>query len=83
MEREATSLPPRKGKQEHAALTGLPNCLQGLPERTLTPDFPAPFALRFYLAPVFILAGCNVPAHAEHPGPCFESPGIPEPGLTA
>lgn len=62
-------------------MTGLLNCLQDLLDRTRSLDFLGPLALRIYLAPVFILAGSNKLAHAEHLGPYFESLGIPAPEL--
>ena len=40
-----------------------------------------PLALRIYLAPIFILAGSNKLAHAEHLGPYFASLGIPAPEI--
>ena len=62
-------------------MTGLLNCLQDLLERTRAIDFLAPLALRIYLAPVFIPAGSNKLAHAEHLGPYFASLGIPAPEI--
>ncbi|MGB5540825.1 MAG: DoxX family protein [Gammaproteobacteria bacterium] len=60
-------------------MTGLLNCLQDLLDRTRGLDFLAPLALRIYLAPIFIMAGSNKLAHAEHLGPYFASLGIPAP----
>lgn len=58
-------------------MTGLLNCLQNLLDRTRALDFLGPLALRIYLAPIFIMAGSNKLAHAEHLGPYFASLGIP------
>ena len=58
-------------------MTGLLNCLQDLLDRTRGLDFLGPLALRVYLAPIFIMAGSNKLAHAEHLGPYFASLGIP------
>jgi uncharacterized membrane protein YphA (DoxX/SURF4 family) len=60
-------------------MTGILNCLQDLLDRTRGLDFLAPLALRIYLAPIFILAGSNKLAHAEHLGPYFATLGIPAP----
>ncbi len=62
-------------------MTGILNCLQDLLDRTRGLDFLAPVALRIYLAPIFILAGSNKLAHAEHLGPYFASLGIPAPEI--
>ncbi len=62
-------------------MTGLLNCLQDLLDRTRGLDFLAPLALRIYLAPIFIMAGSNKLAHAEHLGPYFASLGIPAPEI--
>ncbi|HUT42540.1 MAG TPA: DoxX family protein [Gammaproteobacteria bacterium] len=62
-------------------MTGFLNCLQDLLDRTRGLDFLAPLALRIYLAPIFILAGSNKLAHAEHLGPYFASLGIPAPEI--
>ena len=58
-------------------MTGFLNCLQDLLDRTRGLDFLGPLALRIYLAPIFIMAGSNKLAHAEHLGPYFASLGIP------
>ena len=62
-------------------MTGFLNRLQNLLDRTRSLDFLGPLALRIYLAPIFIMAGSNKLAHAEHLGPYFASLGIPAPEL--
>ena len=62
-------------------MTGFLNCLQNLLDRTRCFDFLGPLALRIYLAPIFIMAGSNKLAHAEHLGPYFASLGIPAPEI--
>jgi uncharacterized membrane protein YphA (DoxX/SURF4 family) len=62
-------------------MTGFLNFLQNMLDKTRAFDFLGPLALRIYLAPIFILAGSNKLAHAEHLGPYFESLGIPAPEL--
>ena len=57
------------------------NRLQDLLDATRAIDFLGPLALRAYLAPIFILAGGNKLANAEHLVPYFESLGIPAPQL--
>ena len=62
-------------------MIGILNFFQNLLDKTRGLDFLAPLALRIYLAPIFIMAGSNKLAHAEHLGPYFESLGIPAPQL--
>ncbi|MDX1697819.1 MAG: DoxX family protein [Thiohalobacterales bacterium] len=62
-------------------MTAFLNCLQNLLDKTRAIDFLGPLALRIYLAPVFILAGSNKLAYAEHLGPYFASLGIPAPEI--
>ena len=56
---------------------------QSLLNATRAVDFLGPLALRFYLAPIFILAGSNKLANAENVGYWFASLGIPAPELMA
>jgi len=62
-------------------MIGILNFFQDLLDKFRALDFLAPLALRIYLAPIFIMAGSNKLAHAEHLGPYFESLGIPAPQL--
>lgn len=62
-------------------MIGFLNCMQSLLDRTRSLDFLGPLALRIYLAPIFIMAGSNKLAHADHLGPYFESLGIPAPQI--